>query len=82
MDHIEKESRLKADGGPDVCGYTSSDDQAVTHVYLPHLIRDTDSKCQKFRAHRVESEIARILKSRTISLRSTSRAQHVMQARQ
>jgi hypothetical protein len=26
MDHIEKESRLEADGGPDVCDYTSSAD--------------------------------------------------------
>jgi hypothetical protein len=81
MDHIEKESRLEADGGPDVCDYTSSADQLFTHVYLPDLMRDTGSERQKFKAYRAESEIARIRKSRTNSLRSTSRAQYRMQAR-
>jgi hypothetical protein len=81
MDHIEKESRLEADAGPGVCDYMSSADQPVTHVYLPHPMRDTGSKCEKFKAHRAESEIARSRESRTIRFRSMSRARHCKQAR-
>ena len=65
MDHIEKESRLEANRDTDICDYTPSADQPVTHVYLPHLMRDTGLECQKFEAHRAESEIARIRKSST-----------------
>jgi hypothetical protein len=74
VDHIKRESRLDADEGIDVCEYLPSNDKPVTHVYLPHLMRYVGPKRQQFEAHRAESEIARIRRSSTNRVRSTSRA--------
>lgn len=58
MGHTKKKSCLDADEVTDVREYVPSDDKPVTHVYLPHLMWDTGSKCRQFKAHRAESEIA------------------------
>lgn len=74
MDHTKWKLRLDADEVTDVREYVPSDDKPITHVYLPHLMRDAGSKCRQFKAHRAESEIALIRRSRTKLFQSTSRA--------
>lgn len=63
--HTKRKSCLDTDEVADVREYVPSDDKPVTHVYLPHLMRDTGSKCRQFKARRPESEIALIRRSRT-----------------
>lgn len=59
-DHIEKSLEREPGGFNDVFDYMSPDDTPVTHVYLPHVMRDMDSRCRQFKAHRAEFEILRI----------------------
>jgi hypothetical protein len=76
MDCIERTSSLEADGGINGCNYTLFDGKPVTHVYLPHVMRENGPGCRRFEAHRAESEIARIRSSRIEkNLGSTQRAQ-------
>jgi hypothetical protein len=64
MDCIERTSSLEAGGGIDGCNYTLFDGKPVTHVYLPHVMRENGPGCRRFEAHRAESEIAWIRTSR------------------
>jgi hypothetical protein len=72
MDHVDRNSRADTNQSHNICNSTPSDDTPVTHVYLPHLMRNMGPKRQRFEAHRAESEITRIRRSRTNRLRSTS----------
>lgn len=74
--HIEKSLKLEPGEFNDVFGFTPPDDTPVTHVYLPHVMRHTDDKCRRFKAHRAESEILQIQRARMKRLRSTSQAQN------
>ena len=73
---IEKSLKLEPGEFNDVFEFTPPVDTPVTHVYLPHVMRDIDAKCRQFKAHRAESEILRIRRARMERLRSTSQAQN------
>jgi hypothetical protein len=64
MDCIGRTSSLEDDGGINSCNYALFDGKPVTHVYLPHVMRESGSERRRFGAHRAESEIARIRSSR------------------
>jgi hypothetical protein len=64
MDCIGRTSSLEDDGGIKSCNYALFDGKPVTHVYLPHVMRESGSERRRFGAHRAESEIARIRSSR------------------
>jgi hypothetical protein len=64
MDCIGRTSSLEDDGGINSCNYALFDGKPVTHVYLPHVMRESGPERRRFGAHRAESEIARIRSSR------------------
>jgi hypothetical protein len=64
MDCIGRTSSLEADGGINSFNYALFDRKPVTHVYLPHVMRERGPERRRFGAHRAESEIARIRSSR------------------
>ena len=74
-DHIEKSLKLEPGGFNDIFDYTPPGDTPVTHVYLPHVMRYTDAKRRRSKAHRAEFEILEIRRARIKRLRNTSRAQ-------
>ena len=60
MDCIGRTSSLEADGGINSFNYALFDGKPVTHVYLPHVMRERGPERRRFGAHRAESEIARV----------------------
>ena len=64
VDCIGRTSSLEAEGGINSCNYALFDGKPVTHVYLPHVMRESGPERRRFGAHRAESEIARIRSSR------------------
>ena len=64
MDCIGRTSSLEDDGCINSCNYALFDGEPVTHVYLPHVMRESGPERRRFGAHRAESEIARIRSSR------------------
>ena len=64
MDCIGRTSSLEADGGINSFNYALFDGKPVTHVYLPHVMRERGPERRRFGAHRAESEIARVRSSR------------------
>ena len=63
MDCIGRTSSLEDDGCINSCNYALFDGEPVTHVYLPHVMRESGPERHRFGAHRAESEIARIRSS-------------------
>ena len=64
MDCIERTSSLEDDGGINSCNDALFDGKPVTHVYLPHVMREDCPGCRRLEADHAESEIARIRSSR------------------